>query len=259
MKLQDVKCIGVLGAGIMGAGISQTAISVGYKVIARDLTDEIIVRARDNIINGHFGLKGDVERGNITQEQMDKALANLTLTTRVEDLKNCDVILETIGGGPSGQVENKDIKLKVFAELDRVVKKAAIFASNTSKFTIADLAAVTSRKPLFIGMHWFSPANIMKVVEVVWTPDTTEDTIQLIEALSEKFGKTHVRVKDVPGDMAHVGNRIFAAAKEEARKIVEQGICTGEGVDIIMMDGFNWPVGPIGMSMSDRASWGQNK
>ena len=259
MKLQDVKCIGVLGAGVMGAGISQTAIFAGYKVIARDLTDEIIARARDNIINGHFGLKGAVERGKITQEQMDKALANLTLTTRVEDLKNCDVVIETIGGGPSGQVESKDIKLRVFAELDRVVKKNAIFASNTSKFTIADLAAVTSRKPLFIGMHWFSPANIMKVVEVVWTPDTTEDTIQLIEALSEKFGKTHVRVKDVPGDMAHVGNRVFSAAREEARKIVEQGICTAEGVDIIMMDGFNWPVGPIGMSMSNRASWGQKK
>lgn len=259
MKLQDVKCIGVLGAGVMGAGISQTAIAAGYKVIARDLTDEIIARARDNIINGHFGLKGAVERGKMTQEQMDNALANLTLTTRVEDLKNCDVVLETIGGGPSGQVESKDIKLRVFAELDKVVKKGAIFASNTSKFTIADLAAVTNRKPLFIGMHWFSPANIMKVVEVVWTQDTTEDTIQLIEALSEKFGKTHVRVKDVPGDMAHVGNRVFSAAKEEARKIVEQGICTAEGVDIIMMDGFNWPVGPIGMSMSNRANWGQKK
>ena len=259
MKLQDIKYIGILGAGVMGAGISQTAITAGYKVITRDLTDEIIARARENIINGHFGLKEAVERGKMTQEQMDKALANLTLTTRVEDLKNCDLVIETIGGGPSGQVESKDIKLKVFAELDRVVKKNAIFATNTSKFTIADLAAVTTRKPLFIGMHWFSPANIMKIVEVVWTQDTTEETIQLIEALSEKFGKTHVRVKDVPGDMAHVGYRIMSAAREEARKIVEQGICTAEGVDIIMMGGFNWPVGPIGMSMSNRAGWGQKK
>ena len=259
MKLQDIKCIGILGAGVMGAGITQTAITAGYKVITRDLTDEIIARARENIINGHFGLKEAVERGKITQDQMDKALANLTLTTQVEDLKNCDLVIETIGGGPSGQVESKDIKLKVFAELDKVVKKNAIFATNTSKFTIADLAAVTTRKPLFIGMHWFSPANIMKIVEVVWTPDTTEETIQLIEALSEKFGKTHVRVKDVPGDMAHVGYRIMSAAREEARKIVEQGICTAEGVDIIMMGGFNWPVGPIGMSMTNRASWGQKK
>jgi len=140
-----------------------------------------------------------------------------------------------------------------------VVKKNAIFASNTSKFTIADLAAVTSRKQLFIGMHWFSPANLMKIVEVVWTPDTSEETIQAIETLSEKLGKMHVRVKDVPGDMAHVGYRVLFAAQEEARKIVEQGICTAEGVDIIMMGGFNWPAGPIGMSMSNRANRVQKK
>lgn len=259
MKLQDIKCIGVMGAGVMGAGISQTAIAAGYKVVARDLTPEILARARDNIVNGQFGLKVAVERGKITREQMEKDLANLTLTTSVEDLKNCDIIIETIGGGPSGQVENKDIKLKVFSELDRVVKKSAIFASNTSKFTIADLAAVTSRKQSVIGMHWFSPAVMMKIVEVVWTPDTTEETIQLIEALSEKLGKTHVRVKDVPGDMAHVGMRVMSAAKEEARKIVEQGICTAEGVDIIMMGGFNWPVGPIGTGLNSRVSWDQKK
>jgi 3-hydroxybutyryl-CoA dehydrogenase len=240
VKLQDVKCIGVLGAGVMGAGICQTAISAGFKVIARDLNDEIIARAKEGIINDRFGLKGDVERGKINQEQMDKALANLTLTTKVEDLKNCDVVIETIGGGPSGELENKEIKLKVFAELDRIVKKNAVFASNTSKFTIADLAAVTTRKSLFIGMHWFSPANITKIIEVVWTQDTTEETIQLIEAMC-------------------VGNRVFYAARAEARKIVEQGICTAEGVDIIMMGGFNWPVGPVGMSTSTRASWDQAK
>jgi 3-hydroxybutyryl-CoA dehydrogenase len=259
VKIEDIKCIGVLGAGVMGAGISQTAILAGYKVITRDLTDEIIARARENIINGRFGLKDMLERGKITREQMDITLANLTLTTKVEDLKNCDLVIETIGGGPSGQVENKDIKLKVFAELDKTVKKTAIFASNTSKFTIADLAAVTGRKPLFIGMHWFSPANVMKIIEVVWTPDTSEETIQTIEALSEQFGKQHVRVKDVPGDMAHVGYRVLFAAQEEARKIVEQGICTAEGVDIIMMGGFNWPSGPIAMSMNNRTNRGQKK
>jgi 3-hydroxybutyryl-CoA dehydrogenase len=258
MKLQDVKCIGVLGAGVMGAGISQTAILAGFKVIARDLNDGIIARAREVISSGRFGLKGEVESGKITKEQMDKALANLTLTTRVEDLKNCDFVIETIGGGPSGELENKDIKLKVFTELDRVVKKDAIFASNTSRFTIADLAAVTTRKPLFIGMHWFSPATVIKIVEVIWTQDTTEDTIQLVEAMCDKFGKTHVRVKDVPGDMAHVGNRIFNAARAEARKIIEQGVCTSDGVDIIMMDGFNWLVGP-GTSAGTRASWDQKR
>ncbi len=117
MKLQDVKCIGVLGAGVMGAGISQTAISAGFKVIARDLNDEIIARAREGIIDGRFGLKRDVERGKITLERMDKALANLTLTTKVEDLKNCDVVIETIGGGPSGELENKEITIEKMARI----------------------------------------------------------------------------------------------------------------------------------------------
>ena len=108
-------------------------------------------------------------------------------------------------------------------------------------------------------MHWFSPAVVMKVVEVVWTPDTTEETIQLIEALADKFGKTHVRVKDVPGDMAHVGYRVMAAAREEARKIVEQGICTAEGVDIIMTGGFDWPAGPLGASTTNRSNWNLKK
>ena len=259
MKLQDIKCIGVMGAGIMGTGISQTAISAGFKVITRDLTEDIIARSRENIINGRFGLKGAVERGKITQTQMEQAMANLTLTTDMEDLKNCDLVIETIGGGPSGQLENKDIKLRVFAELDRIVKKKAVFASNTSNFTIADLAVVTERKPLFIGMHWFFPANIMKVIEVVWTQDTTEDTIQLIEAMCDKLDKTHVRVKDVPGDMGHVGNRVYYAAREEARKIIEQGICTAEGVDAIMMGGFNWPMGPVGNNTPNRTGWNQKK
>jgi 3-hydroxybutyryl-CoA dehydrogenase len=259
MKLQDVKCIGVLGAGVMGGGISQAAIMGGFKVITRDLNDEIIARAKEAIINGRFGLKGAVERGKITKEQMDKAIANHTLTTKVEDLKNCDVIIEAIGGGPSGEMENKDIKLKVWAEMDKVVKKGAVFASNTSKFCIADLAAVTTRKPLFIGMHFFSPVTAMKALEVIWTQDTTEETIQLIEAIGDKLGKNHVRVKDVPGDMAHVGNRVFYAARMEARKIVEQGICTAEGVDTIMMGGFNWPAGPIGMGAGARTGWGSKK
>ena len=100
-------------------------------------------------------------------------MANLSCTTKVEDLKDCDLIIEAIGGGAGGELENKDLKLKVFAELDKLVKKDAIFASNTSYFTIADLATAVERKNLFIGMHWFSPANIMRAVELTYTQDTS--------------------------------------------------------------------------------------
>lgn len=259
MKLEDVKSIGVLGGGVMGGGITQTAIQAGYKVICRDLTDEIIDRTKDTLINGRFGLKGGVERGKLTQEEMDQALANLTLTTKVEDLKDCDVIIEAIGGGPSGELENKGIKFKVFAELDKLVKKDAVIASNTSRFTITDLAAVTERKDRFIGMHWFSPANIMKMVEVIWTADVTEETIKLIEGLCEKFNKISVRVKDIPGDTGFVGNRIFGATRLEAEKILKEGLATAEDIDKVMMYGFNWPAGPIGMGLGARAGWGQKK
>lgn len=259
MKLQDIKCIGILGGGVMGGGIAQSAILAGYNVMVRDLTDEIIASTRDTIIDGRFGLKGGVERGKQTQEEMEAALARLTLTTKVEDLKDCDLIIEAIGGGEGGALENKPLKLKVFAEMDGLVKKEAVFASNTSMFTIADLAAVTSRKDRFIGMHLFSPANIMKLVEVTYTADTTEETIQLIEDLARSLGKTPVRVKDVPGDTGFIGNRVFGAARREAMQIVEEGIATAEDVDTAMMLGFNWPAGPIGMGAGARAGWGQKK
>ena len=255
MKLEDLQSIGMIGGGVMGSGISQTAILAGYKVICRDLTDEILEKTRDVIMNGRFGLKGGIERGKHTQEEVDQALARLTLTTKVEDLKDCDLIIEAIGGGEGGALENKPLKLKVFAELDKIVNKDAVFASNTSTFTIADLAEAVERKNLFIGMHWFSPANIMKLVEVIYTKDTSEEVIQLIEGLCQRLGKTSIRVKDVPGDTGFVANRVFGAASREAAKILEEGIATAEDIDTAMMLGYNWPAGPLGMGRGARAGW----
>lgn len=255
MKLEDIKTIGVMGGGVMGSGIAQTAILAGYKVIVRELSDELCEKMKSTIIDGRFGLKGGVARGKQTQEQMDQALANLSCKTKVEDLKDCDLIIEAIGGGPTGQLENKDLKKKVFAELDKVVKKDAIFASNTSFFTIADMAEVVERKNLFIGMHWFSPANIMKAVELTYTPDTSEEVIQLLEGLCERLGKVSVRVKDIPGDTGFIANRIFAAVGREAQKIVEEGIATPQDVDAAMKGGFNWPAGPFELGAGARGGW----
>jgi len=218
MEIEDIKNIGVMGCGVMGGGIAQTAIMASYKVIVRDLTDEILAKTRDTIINGRFGLKGGVERGLFTQKQMNQALANLSMTTQVEDLKDCQLVIEAIGGGIDGNLENKPLKIKVFAELDTIVKKDAIFASNTSRFTITDLAVEVERKERFIGMHWFSPANIMKLVELIHTKDTSEETIKTMEGICQKFGKTSVRVKDVPGDTGFISNRIMQAARDEAQR-----------------------------------------
>lgn len=245
MKLKDIKCIGILGAGVMGGGIAQSAILAGYKVIVRDLTDEICEKAKNTISNGRFGIKGAVEKGKTTQEEMDQALSLLNFTTKLEDLKDCDLIIEAIGGGADGAIENKDMKYKVFKELDAILKKEAVIASNTSRYTIADLAAVTNHKDRFIGMHFFSPANIMKLVEVIYTKEVTEDVIVLSEDLSKSWGKTPVRVKDVPGDTGFIGNRVWGAARKEAMKIVEEGIATAEDVNTAMELGFRWPAGPL--------------
>ena len=176
---------------------------------------------------------------------MDAALARLTLTTEVADLKDCDLIIEAIGGGADGAIENKPMKLKAWEELERVVKPEAVFASNTSGYTIATLAVAIKRKEHFIGMHLFSPANIMKLVEVIWTADNDEETIQLIENLARSMGKTPVRVKDVPGDTGFIGNRVFGVARKEAVKIAEEKVATLDGINTILKTGWNWPAGPV--------------
>jgi 3-hydroxybutyryl-CoA dehydrogenase len=254
MKIDDIKTIGVLGGGVMGQGISQSAILAGYKVICRDLTDELAAKTKDGIANGRFGISGGVQRGKLTQEQADKALALLTTTSKLEDLKGADLVIEAIGGTP-GVMEDKGLKLKVFTELDKLVKKEAIFASNTSFFTIADLAAVTNRKDRFIGMHFFSPASIMKGCEVIWTADVLPEVIDILMELGRKMGKLTVKVKDIPGDTGFVGNRIYRVLTLEAMKIVQEGLATAEDVDNVMMTGFNWPAGPLGMGRGARGGW----
>jgi 3-hydroxybutyryl-CoA dehydrogenase len=254
MKIDDIKTIGVLGGGVMGQGISQSAILAGYKVICRDLTDELAAKTKDGIANGRFGISGGVQRGKLTQEQADKALALLTTTSKLEDLKDVDLVIEAIGGTP-GVMEDKGLKLKVFTELDKLVKKEAIFASNTSFFTIADLAAVTNRKDRFIGMHFFSPASIMKGCEVVWTAEVLPEVIDIVMELGRKMGKLTVKVKDIPGDTGFVGNRIYRVLTLEAMKIVQEGVATAEDVDNVMMTGFNWPAGPLGMGRGARGGW----
>jgi len=255
MKLEDVKSIGILGAGVMGGGIAQCAIQAGKKVVVRDLSDEICEKAKDVIINSRFGFKKAVELGKMTEDGMEQALSLLNFTTKVEDLKDCDLIIEAIGGGDDGAIENKPMKLKIWAELEAVVNKEAVFASNTSMFTIADLAEVTERKDRFIGMHLFSPANIMKLVEVTRTEHTTDDIVQLIVDLSESWGKTPIVLKDVPGDKGFIGNRIMAAVRRESMKIIEEGVGTADDINLAMTLGFRWPAGPFPQGPSARSGW----
>jgi 3-hydroxybutyryl-CoA dehydrogenase len=262
MKLDDIKSIGVLGGGLMGSAITQNIIVSGYKAICRDLNDDILKNTRAIIVDSRFGMRVGVERGKLTKEQMEQALANLTLTTKVEDLKNCDIIIETIGGGDPRQLEDKGLKLRVFAEIDKLVKKEAIFTTNTSVFTIADLAVAVQRRDRFIGMHWFRPANILKAVELTYTADNTEEVIRIMEGFCRRLGKIPVRVKDVPGDTGFIGNRLFLMVMREAQKMVEAGIATPQDIDTVMKEGYGWTLGifeMVGQTRDPRQRSGQNR
>jgi len=240
MKAEAIKTVGMMGGGVMGGGIGQTLALAGYKVVIRDLTDELLEKTRGSIIDGRFGLKAGVERGKTTQQQMSAAVANISYTTRMEELRGVDLIIEAVP-------EDQELKKKVWAELDSLVKPGAVFATNTSGFAILDLNKAVARKDLFIGMHWFSPANIMRLVELVYAPETSEETIKALEGVCEKAGKVSVRVKDAPGEYGFIANRVYFAAVAEARKVLEQGIASEEDINKAMVYGFNWPVGPLAM------------
>ena len=159
MKPEDIKTIGVLGGGVMGGGIAQVLAVAGYDIVLRDLNNDLLEKSRQTIAEGRFGLRGGVERGKITQQQMDEALARIKFTTKVEDLRDVDLLIEAIP-------EDLELKKKVFAELDALLRPDAIIATNTSGFAIADLNKAVSNKSRFAGMHWFSPVAAMKLIEI---------------------------------------------------------------------------------------------
>lgn len=245
-----IESAGIIGGGVMGSGIGQALAVGGVRVIIRDVNDEMTAKSRSTIVDGRYGLKRGVERGKTSQEEADAALARLSWTTDVSDLADVDLVIEAVP-------EDLELKKKVFVELDAVVKTEAIFASNTSGLGIADIGKAVSeaRRPRFIGMHFFSPASIMKLVEIIHAPETAEETIQAIEGICERMGKGSVRVKDAPGKYGFVANRIYFAAVREAQKVLEEGIASAEDINKAMVYGFNWPVGPLAMIEGATKGW----
>jgi 3-hydroxybutyryl-CoA dehydrogenase len=249
MQLDQVRKIGVLGGGVMGGGIGQVMAIAGYQVVIRDLSQEILDRTRNTIVETRFGLKRAVELGKLPSSQLEAVVSSLFFTTDVKDLADCDFIIEAVP-------ENLELKQKVFKEIDAVVKPEAVFTSNTSGFVIAEIARDVSdaRKKLFAGMHFASPVPAMKMCEVIYTPETSPETVETVKGVAEKAGKVVSMVKDTPGTYGFILNRVFAAARREADKIVADGIATREDVDKAMMNGRNWPVGFYN-SRGTRTGW----
>ena len=248
MKVDDIKLIGVMGGGVMGGGIAQSCAAAGFTVRVRDLSDELNEKTRQTMIEGRFGLRGAVEREKMTQQQLDETLGRLSFTTKVEELRDADLIIEAVP-------EDLELKKKVYAELDGLIKPEAVFASNTSGFAISELNQAVARKERFIGMHWFSPAFVMRLIEIVYAPETGEETIKLLEAVGAKLGKETIRVKDAPGAYGFVANRIYFAAVAEARKVMDEGIASVDDINAAMRFGFNWPAGPLEMIAGARKGW----
>jgi 3-hydroxybutyryl-CoA dehydrogenase len=245
-----IKTIGVVGGGVMGSGIAQALAVGGAKVTIRDVNDEMIAKSRATIVDGRYGLERGVERGKTTRADADAALARLSWTTDVKDLAKVDLIIEAVP-------EDLELKKQVFGELDGLVAADAIFASNTSGLAISDLnkAVSEARRPRFIGMHFFSPAPVMKLVEIIHAPETAEETIAAIEEMCARSGKATVRVKDAPGRYGFIANRIYFAAVREAQAVLKEGIATPEDINKAMVMGFNWPVGPLAMIEGATKGW----
>lgn len=250
MKLEDVKHIGVVGGGVMGGGIAQVHAAAGYRITIRDISETAIEDSRQAIVEGKWGVKRAVEKGKMGFDAAIQVIDNVGYTTKVEDLADCDMIIEAVP-------EKLEIKQDVFKELDGIVKPEAIFTSNTSGFVIQEIAEPVSdkRKEAFLGMHFSNPVPVMAMCEVITTPQSTRENIDAVVGVAEAAKRAVCMVKDTPGTYGFILNRVFAAAAREARKIVEDGIATPEDVDKAMITGRNWPAAFFGQRGGIGRQW----
>ncbi|HBP64888.1 MAG TPA: 3-hydroxybutyryl-CoA dehydrogenase [Desulfosporosinus sp.] len=229
-----MKTIMVIGAGQMGGGIAQVAAQAGYSVILNDIKDEFVMRGIGIITKN---LTRSVEKGRLSAEDKEAVLGRITKSISLKDAATADLVIEAA-------VENMIIKAKIFAELDAVCPEHTILSSNTSSLPITEIAACTKRPDRVIGMHFFNPVPMMKLVEVIRGLATSDEVYKLIEALSVTLGKTPVEVNDNPG---FVANRILVPMLNEAVFTLSEGIATVESIDNCMKLGMNHPMGPLAL------------
>ena len=224
----------VLGAGTMGAGIAQAFASKGYEVILRDIKEEFVDRGLAGI---QKNLNKLVAKEKITEEEKENILSRLTGTTEMRFAADCDLVLEAA-------VENMQIKKQIFAELDEICGEDTILATNTSSLSITEVASATKRPHKVIGMHFFNPAPVMKLVEVIKGMATSQETFTQVKEIAENIGKKPVEVAEAPG---FVVNRILIPMINEAFGIMAEGIASPEDIDQAMMLGANHPMGPLAL------------
>ncbi|HEV8592629.1 MAG TPA: 3-hydroxybutyryl-CoA dehydrogenase, partial [Pyrinomonadaceae bacterium] len=224
--------IGVIGAGTMGNGIAQTAASAGFDVVLCDVQQEFVERGVANISKS---LDRFIKKETMTEDQKTQVLGRIKTTTSLVDLKDSKLVVEAA-------TENFDIKKQIFEKLDSICGPHAILSSNTSSISITKIAAVTKRPDKVIGMHFFNPVPLMKLVEVIRGIATSDETYATVKELSEKLGKVPVECNDYPG---FVSNRVLMPMINEAVFALHEGVATKEAIDEIMKLGMNHPMGPL--------------
>ncbi len=224
----------VVGCGTMGAGIVQAFAQSGHTVIMRDVSEEFVMRGRGLV---EKQLTRQVTKGRMEEAQKAEIMGRIITDQSLEVLKDVDLVLEAI-------FENMAAKKKLFAELDDVVKEEAIFASNTSSLSITEIAKDLKHKANFVGMHFFNPAPVMKLIEVIRGADTADSTVEKTIALSEQIGKEPVLCQESPG---FVVNRLLIPLINEAANLAELGVASREDIDKAMKLGANHPMGPLAL------------
>ncbi len=232
----DIKKIAVIGAGLMGSGIAQVAAQAGFDVALNDIEQRFIDRGMNGI---EGNLKRTVEKGKMSAQDADAMRGRLKgILSLKEAVADADVIIEAV-------IERMDLKKSVYEQLEAAAKDTTIFATNTSGLSVTEMAAVTSRPERFIGMHFFNPVPVMKLVEIIRGIATSDETVAVIKAMTEKMGKTAIEVKEAPG---FVVNRILVPMIAEAIFVLQEGLASKEEIDAGMKLGANHPIGPLALA-----------
>ena len=231
MGAPEIRRIGVVGLGAMGAGIAQLAIEAGYDVVGREVTDVLGAAARKGI--AHY-LQRKVEKGRMTEEEREAALARLSTTTDLADLAGSDLVIEAI-------VEDLGAKRALFAELERIVGPDTVLATNTSALSVTEIAAATATPERVVGMHFFNPAPLMPLVEIIRAELSSEEAAEAAFGVGERMGKRPIRCHDTPG---FVVNRILIPLLNDCLRVLDEARVTPEDLDTAMTAGAGWPMGP---------------
>lgn len=230
----EIKTIGVVGAGTMGAGIAQVAARAGFQVIMRDVAENFVTRGLNTI---RKNLEREVQKNRLSEQDARDILERITGTVHLSDLSACDFIIEAI-------IEQMPLKKELYRQLDEICPAHTIFASNTSGLSITEMAAATGRPSRFIGMHFFNPVPVMKLVEIIKAAETSPETLEVTRELTGKLGKEYILVNESP---LFAVNRILVPMLNEAMFVLMEGVASAQDIDKGMMLGANHPIGPLAL------------